>query len=955
MTPFETIVLSDDEKSHLAPEFSFLVDLPGDITQENFDLLTSEQKEGLIQALSPEKQAAVRRYQADLNVASGRRDVAQDVQAGVASVAATTVLTPAADQDTSSSSSDSGDSLPSTAEAQGSGSITQEDATNAGYAVMNPEDLPETPNTLIAVFKLMAMGYYPAEAVKVRWWKKGDPSFASKWIFQGPQRLGAHGKQWRDGLVDSQQEARLAAITGANKAQFERDLAAAGQRITDQLDRTIGGLPQNKSLQDQLQSTKNMLMDIVHETDPVKRGVLLSEFNNHVSELARVARIDPAKMSQKLSSADRNQLVADLTLDQQQVDAHHADLQNRKGAADLLGTTLAEDDAKVVAAQTEHQNAKDAYNTALRNAGIDAQYHGKPLADIEIALQTRLAEIGDPAHPRVGSEYQKNEIEHQAATRGKQAISVLLDLTPANLGCDPELKRLDGVFQGEDLKLNNYITGRNPKKKDPAVIQLYLDERNKAQAAFDARKTHIEAGPPSLVNLEAKIQSTEATRIALTDEYRNKIPTQRGTVGRLIGNPADPIHNLWGDIAVKEGLLHAIEAQRTANKRIRDAATGISDADVQAAEGKAKGVKGQLDTATRAQDRISTHPANWKSTLEDWFTKNGMTTKSAHALMVVLQNKPDPATKFLLDQVEGAVNHVPYDAHRASVAINNLDAHLKANMRQYSESVAAIEKVRVEAEARRNAIKAEMTRIDSGSLTPSEIDTAKKKITQLVGEYNTWVTVQNKAILKYGAQIESVPGDLIKAIKGTSYANTAAIESVEKLHAKMSATDKVAGRLGAGMMGVGAYEIGKLMLNAKTEEDKHKANMYALDLGVSAGSMAIPIFGNMLAGGWDIGQAINMFAYGEDIAGNKVTNRDAAIRLGLGAVSFLPFVGQSMKYYVTGSKAIKAANTMIKGGEIVGKTAAIGFPVLYASEKLSMTLFEVPAQAIAAAKPQQSH
>jgi hypothetical protein len=45
MNPFETIVLSDDEKSHLAPEFSFLADLPGDITQENFDLLTSEQKE----------------------------------------------------------------------------------------------------------------------------------------------------------------------------------------------------------------------------------------------------------------------------------------------------------------------------------------------------------------------------------------------------------------------------------------------------------------------------------------------------------------------------------------------------------------------------------------------------------------------------------------------------------------------------------------------------------------------------------------------------------------------------------------------------------------------------------------------------------------------------------------------------------------------------------------------
>ena len=116
-------------------------------------------------------------------------------------------------------------------------------------------------------------------------------------------------------MVDSQQEARLAAITGTNKAQFERDLAAAGQHVMDHLDRTIGGLPQNKPLQDQLQSTKNMLTNIVRETDPVKRAVILSEFNNHVSELARVARIDPAKMNQKLSSADRNQLVADLTND----------------------------------------------------------------------------------------------------------------------------------------------------------------------------------------------------------------------------------------------------------------------------------------------------------------------------------------------------------------------------------------------------------------------------------------------------------------------------------------------------------------------------------------------------------------------------------------------------------------------------------------------------------------
>lgn len=954
MSSLDTIVLSDDEKSRLSPELSFLADLPGDMTQENFDLLTSEQKEWFIQALNPEKQAAIRRYQAELNAASWRRDVAQDVQEGVAGIATATVLTPSTNQDTSSSSS--WETLPSTSEAQESGAITQEDADSAWYVVINPENLPETPNTLIAIFKLMAMGYYPAGAVKMRWWKKGDPSFASKWIFQGPQRLGAHGKQWRDGLVDKQQEARLAAITGVNKAQFERDLVATSQRVIDHLDRTIGGLPQNKTLQDQLQSTKNILTDIVRETDPAKRGVLLSEFNNHVSDLARVARIDPNKMTQKLDSAERAQLLADLTRDQQLADDHHRDLQNRKGAANLLWTTLAEDDAKVVAAQVEHQNAKDAYNTALRNAGVDVQYHGKSLPNIELALQARLAEIGDPAHPPVGSEYQKNEAAHLAATNSRQAILDKLDSAHRNY--DPALRGLDWVhwvLHAKELQLNNYINWRNPKKKDPAVIQLYLDERDKAQAAFDGRKTQIEAGPPSLADLEVKIKSAEATRMALFDEYTNKIPTQRWIIWRLIGNAADPIHNLWGDIAVKEWLLNVAEAQRTANKPIRDAASGISDADVQAAESKAEWAKRKLDTAKRAQDRISTHPSSWKSTVEDWFTKNGMTTKSAHALMVVLQNQPDHPTKFLLQQVEWAVNHVPYDAHRATVAMNNLDAHLRANLRQYSESVAAIEKVRVEAEAKRNAIKTEMARIDTGTLTPAEIDVAKNKITKLVWEYNTWVTVQNKAILKYGAQIESIPNDLIKAVKWTSYANTAAIESVEKLHAKMSATDKFAGRLGAGMMGVGVYEIGKLMLNAKTEEDKHKAKMYAVDLGVSAGSMVIPVFGNMLAGGWDIGQAINMFAYGEDIAGNKVTNRDAAIRLWLWAVSFVPFIGQSMKYYVTWWKAIKVANTMIKGGEIVGKTAAIGFPVIYASEKLGMSLHEIPAQSVAVAKPQQSN
>ena len=160
MNPFETIVLSDDEKSHLAPEFSFLADLPGDITQENFDLLTSEQKEWLIQALTPEKQATIRRYQAELNAASWRRDVAQDVQEGVAGIATATVLTPSTNQDTSSSST-SWTSLPSTIEAQESGSVVP---VNSG----TPPELQETHERsqtfpLYAISRLLALGYVPAE------------------------------------------------------------------------------------------------------------------------------------------------------------------------------------------------------------------------------------------------------------------------------------------------------------------------------------------------------------------------------------------------------------------------------------------------------------------------------------------------------------------------------------------------------------------------------------------------------------------------------------------------------------------------------------------------------------------------------------------------------------------------------------------------------------------------
>ena len=42
----------------------------------------------------------------------------------------------------------------------------------------------------------------------------------------------------------------------------------------------------------------------------------------------------------------------------------------------------------------------------------------------------------------------------------------------------------------------------------------------------------------------------------------------------------------------------------------------------------------------------------------------------------------------------------------------------------------------------------------------------------------------------------------------------------------------MAGRVGVGMMGVGAYEITKLMMNATTQEDKEKAKLYAVDAGI---------------------------------------------------------------------------------------------------------------------------
>ena len=82
----------------------------------------------------------------------------------------------------------------------------------------------------------------------------------------------------------------------ANKLDFEIKLKTAADAVMADINKTINRLPQNKTLQDQLQAAKNSVSKIVQETDLTKRANLLTQFNTHIADLARIARIDPDQM-----------------------------------------------------------------------------------------------------------------------------------------------------------------------------------------------------------------------------------------------------------------------------------------------------------------------------------------------------------------------------------------------------------------------------------------------------------------------------------------------------------------------------------------------------------------------------------------------------------------------------------------------------------------------------------
>ena len=159
-----------------------------------------------------------------------------------------------------------------------------------------------------------------------------------------------------------------------------------------------------------------------------------------------------------------------------------------------------------------------------------------------------------------------------------------------------------------------------------------------------------------------------------------------------------------------------------------------------------------------------------------------MSRKSANALLIVLQNQPDADTKILMTNLETHItaNNTVVTAQ----ALVELENHLKAHVSKYDQAVKAVEILRTEAQTRRDAIKAEIAKIESGTLNSQQLEAAKAQITNLTADYNTWVDGQNKQIARYHIQMENVPPDILKLLKGTSYVTNASFSTkLDSMHA----------------------------------------------------------------------------------------------------------------------------------------------------------------------------
>ena len=87
-------------------------------------------------------------------------------------------------------------------------------------------------------------------------------------------------------------------------------------------------------------------------------------------------------------------------------------------------------------------------------------------------------------------------------------------LDPTHGSYDPELRRLESELATAKADLKSL-----PKKTADKTVQFHIDEVNAAKKAVDDRKVEIKKGPPSLLDIQTKIQQSEQKRLDLEKEH----------------------------------------------------------------------------------------------------------------------------------------------------------------------------------------------------------------------------------------------------------------------------------------------------------------------------------------------------------------------------------------------------------------------------------------------------
>lgn len=141
---------------------------------------------------------------------------------------------------------------------------------------ISESDLPETPNSSIAILRLMMLGYFPAkytDRTLTGISKAGKITHKFQWIHVAPAQL----RERREAEKEVKNTPNIDRAVRLDTPKFHRDIALAAKNIGDDLDRALAGRAQlPPDVQAKLTEIRQLKDDTNIGTDRVKQAKLVT-------------------------------------------------------------------------------------------------------------------------------------------------------------------------------------------------------------------------------------------------------------------------------------------------------------------------------------------------------------------------------------------------------------------------------------------------------------------------------------------------------------------------------------------------------------------------------------------------------------------------------------------------------------------------------------------------------